>query len=256
MIDSRAIVDPGARLAPDVEVGPFAVVGPGVRVGAGTRIGPHAVLQGPTHIGERNHIHAFASVGCDPQDKKYAGERAELVIGDDNVIREYCTISRGTADGGGVTRVGDRNWIMAYVHIAHDCEVGSDTIFANSASLAGHVAIEDHVILGGFTLVHQFCRIGAHAFTGMGSVISMDVPPFVTVSGNPAAPHGINAEGLRRRDFSPAQIARIREAYRALYRSGLRLAEARTRIEALAREEPALAPLATFFDRAGRGILR
>ncbi|HHC71893.1 MAG TPA: acyl-ACP--UDP-N-acetylglucosamine O-acyltransferase [Thiotrichales bacterium] len=256
MIDPRAIVDPGAELAAGVEVGPFAIVGAGVVVGEGSSIGAHAQITGPALIGRDNRIYPFASIGCDPQDKKYRGEETRLEIGDGNVIREYCTISRGTGDGGGVTRIGDHNWIMAYVHVAHDCLVGSHTIFANSASLAGHVEVEDWVILGGFTLVHQFCRIGAHAFTGMGSAINMDVPPYVTVSGQPASPHGINGEGLKRRGFTPDAVRHIRRAYKILYKSGLRLEEARARITEMAAEVPELEPLARFLERDGRGILR
>ncbi len=256
MIDPRAIVDPDAELAAGVEVGPFAIVGAGVVVGEGSSIGAHAQITGPALIGRDNRIYPFASIGCDPQDKKYRGEETRLEIGDGNVIREYCTISRGTGDGGGVTRIGDHNWIMAYVHVAHDCLVGSHTIFANSASLAGHVEVEDWVILGGFTLVHQFCRIGAHAFTGMGSAINMDVPPYVTVSGQPASPHGINGEGLKRRGFTPDAVRHIRRAYKTLYKSGLRLEEARARITEMAAEVPELEPLARFLERDGRGILR
>ena len=256
MIDPRAVIDPGAELDEDVEVGPFTVIGPGVRIGAGTRIGPHVVIRGPTIIGRDNRIHQFASIGDDPQDKKYGGEPTRLEIGDRNLIREYVTINRGTVQGGGVTRLGDDNWIMAYVHIAHDCQVGSNTIFANGASLAGHVVVEDHAILGGFTLVHQFCRLGAHCFTAFGSGIAKDVPPYVTVAGQPARPHGINSEGLRRRGFSAEAIRAIREAYRILYRSGLRREEATARIEALVPEHPELEPLAAFLREKGRGLVR
>ncbi len=256
VIDPRAVVDPGAELDEGVEVGPFAVIGPGVRIGAGTRIGPHAVLRGPTVIGRDNRIYQFASIGDDPQDKKYGGEPTRLEIGDRNVIREYTTINRGTVQGGGVTRVGDDNWIMAYVHIAHDCRVGNHTVFANGASLAGHVEVDDHAILGGFTLVHQFCRLGAHCFTAFGSAIAKDVPPYVTVGGHPARPHGINAEGLRRRGFAPEAIRAIREAYRLLYRSGLRREEATERIAEMAAGRPELEPLVAFLRVRGRGLVR
>lgn len=256
MIDPRAVIDPGAELEEGVEVGPYAVIGAGVRIGAGTRIGPHAVLRGPTVIGRDNRIYQFASIGDDPQDKKYAGEPTHLEIGDRNVIREYTTINRGTAQGGGVTRIGDDNWIMAYVHIAHDCQVGSHTIFANGASLAGHVVVGDHAILGGFTLVHQFCRLGAHCFTAFGSGIAKDVPPYVTVAGQPARPHGINAEGLRRRGFTTEAIRAIREAYRILYRSGLRREEATERIVAMLPGHPELEPLVAFLRERGRGLVR
>ena len=256
MIDPRAIVDPGARLAPDVDVGPYSVIGPGVEIGAGTVVGPHVVIRGPTRIGRDNHIFQFASIGDAPQDKKYAGEPTRLEIGDRNVIREYCTINRGTAQGGGLTSIGDDNWLMAYVHIAHDCEIGNQTIFANGASLAGHVNIGDYAILGGFTLVHQFCSLGAHSFTGMGSAIAKDVPPYVTVSGQPAQPHGINAEGLKRRGFSPSDVQAIRRAYKVLYRSGLKFAEAQQRIAAMVEEHAELATLRDFLARSKRGVVR
>ena len=199
MIDTRALIHPKAELASDVEVGPYTVIGPDVMIGEGSWIGPHVVINGPTRIGRHNKIFQFASVGEIPQDKKYGGEPTLLEIGDRNVIREFCTLNRGTAQGGGVTRIGSDNWIMAYVHIAHDCQIGNHTIFANNASLAGHVVIEDHVILGGFTQVHQFCALGAHCFTAFGSGIAKDVPPYVMVAGHPAEPHGLNVEGLRRR---------------------------------------------------------
>lgn len=256
MIDPRAAVDPAAELADDVTIGPFAVVGPQVRISAGTVVGAHAVIQGPTRIGRDNQIHAFASVGTDPQDKKYAGEKSRLEIGDGNTIREFVTINRGTAGGGGVTRIGDDNWIMAYVHIAHDCLIGSHTIFANNATLAGHVAVQDHAILGGFTLVHQFCRLGAHCFTAMGSAINRDVPPFVMVAGHMATPRGINTEGLRRRGFSSQRLAAIRRAYKTLYRSGLRLEEARERLGAERQDNPDIDELVNFIVDSQRSIVR
>lgn len=256
MIDPRAIVDPGARLAPDVRVGAFSVIGPGVEIDSGTEIGPHVVIKGPTRIGSDNRFYQFASIGDDPQDKKYAGEPTRLEIGDRNVIREYCTINRGTVQDQGVTRIGDDNWIMAYVHIAHDCVIGNQTIFANGASLAGHVNIGDFVILGGFTLVHQFCSLGPHCFTAMGSAIAKDVPPYVTVSGQPAKPHGINAEGLKRRGFSPEAVQAIRRAYKLLYRSGLQFDEARQQIAAMADQHAELVLLRDFLAGTSRGVVR
>ena len=202
-VHPTAIVDARAQLEADVEVGPYAIIGADVRIGAGSRIGAHCVLEGPSVIGRNNHIHAHAAVGGAPQDKKYADEPTELIIGDGNTIREFVTINRGTVQGGGVTRIGDDNWIMAYVHIAHDCVIGSHTILANSVTLAGHVTIHDHAILGGFSLIHQFCKVGAHAFTGMGSKINCDVPPFIVVGSDMSVPRGINSEGLKRRGYTP-----------------------------------------------------
>ena len=256
MIDPRAVIDPEARLADDVEVGPFAVIGPRVEIGSGSRIGPHCVIQGPTRIGRDNHIYQFASIGDAPQDKKYAGEPTRLEIGDRNTIREFVTINRGTVQDKGVTRIGDDNWIMAYVHIAHDCEVGSHTIFANSASLAGHVRVEDHAILGGFTLVHQFCALGAHCFTAFGTVLGKDVPPYVMVSGNPARPHGLNIEGLKRRGFGADALRALKQAYRTLYRSGLTLEEALARLRDQAAESPEVEALVRFLEGQTRGIVR
>lgn len=256
MIHSNAAVDPSAELAEDVEIGPFAVIGPDVRIGAGTRVGAHALIQGPTKIGRDNQIHAFASVGTDPQDKKFAGETTRLEIGDGNTIREFVTINRGTSGGGGVTRIGDDNWIMAYVHIAHDCLIGSHTIFANNATLAGHVVIQDHVILGGFTLVHQFCRLGAHCFTAMGSAVNRDVPPFIMVAGQMAAPRGINTEGLKRRGFSSSRVSAIRRAYKTLYRSGLRLEEAVAQLRSQSGDNADIGQLADFISESQRSIVR
>ncbi|WJW76586.1 acyl-ACP--UDP-N-acetylglucosamine O-acyltransferase [Thiohalobacter sp. IOR34] len=256
MIDARAVIDPAAELADDVEVGPFAVIGAGVKIDSGCRIGPHAVIRGPTRIGRDNRIFQFASIGEDPQDKKYAGEATELVIGNGNTIREFVTINRGTVQDAGVTRIGDDNWIMAYVHIAHDCEVGNHTIFANSASLAGHVRVEDYVILGGFTLVHQFCTLGAHCFTAFGTAIGKDVPPYVMVSGQPGRPHGLNTEGLKRRGFSAETLLALKRAYRTLYRSGLGLEDAIRRLEKQTAEEPALQPFVDFLKHQRRGIIR
>jgi len=256
LIHPSAVIDPGARLAGGVDVGPFAVIGAGVEIGEGTRIGPHTVIRGPTRIGRDNRIFQFASVGEDPQDMKYGGEETRLEIGDRNQIRECATLHRGTVQDQGVTRVGDDNLFMAYTHVAHDCRIGNHVIMANAASLGGHVEIQDWAILGGFTIVHQFCRLGAHSFCAMGSALSKDVPPYVTVGGQPAAPHGINSEGLRRRGFSPAAIAAIKRAYRALYLAGLKLDEALERIGGLAAEVPEVAALAAFVAERGRGIVR
>jgi UDP-N-acetylglucosamine acyltransferase len=255
-IHPTAIVERGAELGADVEIGAFTVIGSGVSIGEGSRVGHHAVITGATTIGRNNRIWHQVSVGDDPQDKKYAGEPTRLVIGDDNVIREFCTLNRGTVQDRGATVIGDRNWIMAYVHVAHDCVVGSDTVFANCAQIAGHVEVGDFATLGGFTAVHQFCRIGAHAMTAGATLILQDVPPYVTVAGNPAQPKGINAEGLRRRGFSPEQIAEIKRAYRSVFRSGLTLEAARAELAAQRPDHPELAPLVEFLDRPGRGLVR
>lgn len=256
MIDPRAVIDPAASLAQDVSVGPFSIIGPDVVVAAGTRIGPHAVISGPASIGRENRIYPFVSIGDEPQDKKYSGEPTRLEIGDRNVIREYVSINRGTLQDAGVTRVGDDNWIMAYAHIAHDCRVGNHTVFSNGASLAGHVTVEDYAVLGGFTLIHQHCSIGAYAFCSFGSVISKDVPPFVTVSGNPAHEQGLNVEGLRRHGISGAARQALRQAYRIIYRSRLSLQEAQARLQGLAAESAEVALLAGFIARRKRGIIR
>jgi UDP-N-acetylglucosamine acyltransferase len=257
LIHSTAVVSPGAEIGEGVTIGPYSVIGGGVSVGAQTWIGPHVVVNGPTRIGAANRIFQFCSIGDDPQDRKYAGEAgSRLEIGDGNVIREFCSINRGTAGGGGVTRVGDRNWIMAYVHIAHDCIVGNDTIFANNATLAGHVLVEDHAILGGFTGVHQFCRIGRHSFSAISSVIVKDVPPFTLVAGNTAKPAGLNKEGLRRCGFDADDMKRLGDAYRIVYREGLLLRDALERIEVLAAESAHVAAFAEFIRRSERGIVR
>jgi UDP-N-acetylglucosamine acyltransferase len=256
LIDQRAVVDRAAELACDVNVGAFSVIGPGVVIGQGTWIGPHVVINGPTQIGKENRIHPFASIGDAPQDRKYSGEPTRLEIGDRNVIREYVSINRGTVQYGGVTHLGDENWIMAHAHIAHDCQVGNRTVFANGASLAGHVSVDDCAILGGFTLVHQFCAIGTHAFCAFGSVINKDVPPFVTVTGNPARSSGLNAEGLRRHGFPDATRKALRQAYRTLYRSNLSLQAALQRLQDQSRQDEAVAVLAAFVERAKRGIVR
>lgn len=255
-IHPTALVDTQAELAADVEVGAYSIIGPKVCIGAGTCIGPHVVVTGQTQIGERNRVFQFASLGEEPQDKKYRGEPTRLEIGDDNTIREYCTLNLGTVQDQGVTRVGHRNWIMAYVHVAHDCVVGNDAIFANNTQLAGHVSIGDFAVLGGFTGVHQFCRIGAHAITAIASVVVQDIPPFFTASGNSARPVGINNEGLKRRGFTPDDLSAIKRAYKTLYRSGLGFEEARDKVAADAAAYPVLAVLADFLREPGRGIAR
>ena len=256
LIHPTALIDPGAQLGENVSIGAYSVIGAGVEIGDGTTVGPHVVIEGPTRIGRDNRIFQFSSLGAEPQDKKYGGEPTRLEIGDRNTIREFCTFNRGTAQDVGVTRVGSDNWIMAYVHLAHDCQVGDHTIFANNAQLAGHVHVGDWAILGGFTVVHQFVRIGVHCLTAMGTILLQDVPPFVTAAGNPATPHGINSEGLKRRGFSPEAITALRRAYKTLYRSGLKLEEATATIVAAAGDEPALAPLADFLATPGRGLIR
>ncbi len=256
-IHPSAVIDPAAELASDVEVGPFTLIGPEVRIGAGTRIGAHCTIEGPTRIGQRNHIVGHAAIGGPPQDKKYAGERVELEIGDDNLIREFVTINRGTGGGGGITRLGHRNWILAYCHIAHDCHVGDDCIFSNNATLAGHVSIGNFVILSGFSGIHQFCRIGAHAFIGMGALINGDVPPFVMVAQESyARPRGINAEGLKRRGFDATRIAAIKRAYRALYLGEAKLEEAKAELGSMATESPDVAAMLRFIEGAERPLLR
>ena len=256
MIDQRAVIDPSAKLADDVSVGPFAFIGKDVEIASGTSVGPHAVIKGPTRIGRDNRIFQFASVGDDPQDKKYNGERTYLEIGDRNVIREFCTINRGTIQDIGVTRIGDDNWIMAYVHIAHDCIIGNNTIFANNASLAGHVHIGDFAVLGGYTLVYQYCRIGAYSFCSFASGVHRDVPPFVMADGYRAEPRGINTEGLRRNGFPAEEIRIIRMAYKLLYKSDLRLEQANKKIKSLAAEYPRLTLLTDFLTSGKRSIIR
>ena len=259
-IHPTAIVDPAAELAADVVVGPFAVIGAGVVIGGGTEVGAHAVVEGPTTIGRGNRIHAHAVLGGAPQDMKYRGEPTSLVVGDRNTIREFCTFNRGTAQDAGVTRVGDDNWIMAYVHLAHDVQLGSRCILANNATLAGHVHVGDWAIVGGLTGVHQFCHIGAHAMTGFQSHVSQDVPPFMTVSGNPLAVHGFNAEGLRRRGFSRDRLALVKRMHRLLYRDGLTLEAARAAIEGLRGSvdggDADIALVLDFLAASTRGIVR
>ncbi|MEO5626591.1 MAG: acyl-ACP--UDP-N-acetylglucosamine O-acyltransferase [Dokdonella sp.] len=256
MIHVTALIDPSAKIGADVSIGAYSIVGAGVEIGDRTWIGPHVVIEGTTRIGCDNRIFQFASIGAEPQDKKFHGERSELVIGDRNVIREFTTLNRGTGDGGSTTRVGDDNWIMAYVHIAHDCQVGNQVVFANNATLAGHVEVGDFVILGGFTGIHQFCKIGAHAFAGMGSLVNADVPPFVIVAGNYAKPRGINSEGLKRRGFDATRIAAIKRAYRTVYVARTPLAEARSKLAEQAQDSSDVADLLAFIERSERSLVR
>jgi UDP-N-acetylglucosamine acyltransferase len=259
-IHPTAIVDSNAELDDSVEVGAYSIIGPNVKIGARTRIGPHVVVEGHTTIGSDNHFFQFSSIGGAPQDKKYAGEATRLEIGDRNLIREFCTFNVGTVQDGGVTRLGNDNWIMAYVHLAHDCQVGNHTIFANNASLAGHVEVGDWVILGGFSGVHQFCKIGAHAMLGMNTSLTQDVPPFVILNGNPAAAHGINIEGLKRRGFTREQINSIRNAYKLIYKSGLTLDDAKAALAKAEADTPDsathLRTMREFLDSSTRGIVR
>ncbi len=255
-IHPTALIHPLARLGENVTVGAYSIIGEHVEIGDHSQIGPHVVITGHTRIGSGNRIFQFVSLGEEPQDKKYAGEPTRLEIGNNNVIREFCTFNTGTIQDAGVTRIGNDNWVMAYVHVAHDCDIGNHVIFANNASLAGHVTVHDYAILGGFTGVHQFCRIGAHVITGIASVIRQDVPPYITVSGSPAAPHGINSEGLKRRGYSLEAVSAIKRAYKTLYRSGLGLNEAQSAILAEAEKQPELKVLADFLAVSGRGIIR
>ncbi|MFO7762781.1 MAG: acyl-ACP--UDP-N-acetylglucosamine O-acyltransferase [Wenzhouxiangellaceae bacterium] len=256
MIHPSAIVEPGAVIADDVTIGPYAVIGGQVELGAGCSVGPHAVLTGRTRVGPGSRIFQFASIGEEPQDKKFTGEDSELVIGRNNTIREFATINRGTHDGGGATRLGDDNWLMAYVHIAHDCQVGSHCVFANGTTLAGHVVVGDHVTFAGFSGAHQFCRIGDHAFLGMYGGVGQDVPAYVMISGRPPRPRGINTEGLKRRGFDARQIRNIREAYRIVYRRGMAqeaaLSELRMRLE----DQPELKRFIDSIEAGQRGLLR
>lgn len=256
LIHPTAIVHEKAHLGRGVSVGAYSLIGEHVEIGDDCRIGPHVVIGGHTRIGRDNRIFQFASIGEVPQDKKYSGEPTRLEIGDRNTIREFCTFNCGTAQDAGVTRLGSDNWIMAYVHLAHDCQVGSHTIFANNAQLAGHVHVGDYAILGGFTAVHQFVRIGAHSLTAVGTILLQDLPPYVTAAGNTARPFGINAEGLRRRGFDAETIAALKRAYKLVYRSGASLEEARAQIAGEAATSPALALLAEFLATSGRGIVR
>lgn len=256
MIHPTAIIADSAVLSDKVEIGPYTVIGEHVEIAAGTRIDSHVVINGPTRIGEDNHIYQFASIGDDPQDKKYRGEETRLEIGNRNTIREYCTISRGTVDDKGVTVVGDDNWIMAYVHIAHDCRIGDKTIMANNTTLAGHVHVGDWAIFAGFAGAHQFCHIGAHSFLGMYTGVNQDVPAYVMVFGLPGAPAGINSEGLKRRDFSGQQIRNIKNAYRVVYRNGLKLEAAIAELENLVAEQPELRIFVDSLKASERGVVR
>ncbi|WP_255556586.1 acyl-ACP--UDP-N-acetylglucosamine O-acyltransferase [Methylococcus sp. Mc7] len=256
MIHPTAIVDPAADIGEGVEIGAYSIVGSGVSIGAGTVIGPHVVIRGATRIGGDNRIFQFASVGEDPQDKKYRGEPTALEIGDRNVVREFATLHRGTVQDKGVTRIGDDNLFMAYTHVAHDCVIGNRVIMANAASLAGHVRVDDDAILGGFSLVHQFCRIGQHSFSAMGSVISRDVPPYVMVGGRPTKPHGINAVGLERNGFDSVAIRQIKKAYKIVYKTGFKLEEAIRLLEEMSEDGPEVACMVDFLRAKGRSIIR
>jgi len=256
LIHSTAIIDPSAELADDVSVGPYSVIGPGVQIGAGTTLGSHVVLKGPTRIGKNNRIFQFASVGEDTQDMKYRGEPTRLEIGDGNIIREFCTLHRGTVQDKALTKIGDHNLFMAYSHVAHDCVVGNHVIMANAASIAGHVLVEDYAILGGFSLIHQFCKIGKHSFSAMGSVISRDIPPYVLVGGQPTKPHGINAVGLERKGFSQDAIRQIKKAYKIVFKSGLKLEDAIGALEEMAEETAEIQCLVNFLKQTQRSILR
>ena len=255
-IHSTAIISPDARIADDVKIGPYTVVGAGVEIGAGSDIGSHCVFKGPTSLGPNNRIYSFASIGDDPQDKKFAGEDTRLEIGSGNTIREYCTINRGTTQDEGLTSVGDDNWIMAYAHIAHDCRLGNEIIMANGSTLGGHVHIDDFAMLSAFTAVHQFCRVGAHSFIGAYGGIQKDVPPYVLVFGQPSKPRGINSEGLQRRGFTVEQIRNLKEAYRLLYRSDALVADAQAKLIELAKDQPELRILVEFIDKSERGLIR
>ncbi len=256
MIHPTAIIDPSCELASDVRIGAYAIVGPDVRIDSGTQIGPHVVIKGPTRIGKHNRIFQFASVGEDPQDKKYHGEVTYLDIGDRNVVREYATIHRGTVQDQGITRIGNDNLLMAYTHVAHDCVIGNHVIMANAASLAGHVRVDDYAILGGFSLVHQFCKIGQHSFSAMGSVITRDILPYVMVGGSPTKPHGINTVGLERQGFSPESIRQIRKAYKIVYKSRLKLEEAIQHLDEMTAETPEIQAMVDFLKQTGRSIIR
>jgi len=255
-IHATAIVDASAELDSSVEVGAYSIIGANVKIDAGTRIAGHVMINGPTTIGKNNHIFQYSSLGEAPQDKKYNGEPTSLEIGDNNTIREFCTFNRGTVQDKNITKIGSDNWIMAYVHIAHDCQIGSHTILANNASLAGHVDINDYAILGGFTLIHQFCKIGSHVITAVGSVVFKDIPPYVTAAGYEAKPHGINAEGLKRRGYSTESILQIKRAYKALYRNGLTLEEAKVELATMQKTTPEIKLLTDFLNVSTRGIVR
>ena len=256
MIHPTALIDPAAKIGSGVEIGAYSIIGPDVEIGDNTHIGPHVVIKGHTRIGRENRIFQFSSLGEVPQDKKYAGEPTRLEIGDRNTIREFCTLNLGTAQDAGVTRIGDDNWIMAYVHIAHDCQVGNKTTFANNAQLAGHVVVEDWAILGGYTGVHQFCRVGAHVMTAVGTVVLQDVPPYLMAAGNTAQPYGINVEGLKRRGFTAESLSALKRAYRTLYKSGLLLEEAKIKLAEEAKTQPDVQRFVDFLAVSKRGIIR
>lgn len=256
MIHPSAEIDPDARLSDGVSVGPWSVIGPEVEIGEDTWVGPHVVIQGPTRIGKKNRIYQFNSIGDAPQDKKFSGERSRLEIGDSNVIREFCTFNRGTEGGGGVTRIGNDNWIMAYVHVAHDCRIGNATTIANGTTLAGHVTVGNFVTFGAFTVIHQFCAIGDYSFSAMGTIVFKDVPPFVTVSGNSAKPHGLNIEGLKRRGFDTDSLRALRRAYKIIYKQGLTVDQALEVLEGSAVQQPEVAALRDFVAGSTRGIVR
>jgi UDP-N-acetylglucosamine acyltransferase len=255
-IHETAIIDPAADIADDVEIGPWSIIGPDVTIGPGCWIGPHVIITGRTTLGKNNRVYQFNSIGEAPQDMKYAGEDTELVIGDNNLIREFCTLNRGTVQDGGVTRIGNDNWIMAYVHIAHDCTLGNRIIMGNNASLAGHVTVGDWAIISGFSQIHQFCDIGAHSFISFNGLVNRSVPPYVTVSAEKSRPRGVNTEGLRRRGFTPEQIQNVRRAYKVLYRSKLPLEEAREQLGAMAEDAEELRILIDFIDGHDRSLIR
>ena len=256
MIDSRAVIAPSAEIAADVQIGPFTVIGADVVIGAGTWVGPHAVINGPTRIGRDNKVFQFASLGDAPQDKKYKGEPTRLEIGDRNVFREFVTVNRGTTHDKGVTTIGSDNLLMAYVHVAHDCLLGDKIVMSNCATLGGHVEIGDWVIMGGLSAVHQHAKVGAHCFIANNAAVTRDVPPYVMAVGQPAEPHSVNSEGLKRRSFSAEQILNIRRAYRLLYRSGLKLADALSQLEHISLEQPEIKPFVEFIKRSSRSIVR
>ncbi len=255
-IDPSAIIDSSAELDRNVSVGPYSIIGKNVKIASGTKIGPHVVIKRNTTIGSDNRVFQFASIGEDPQDKKYAGEETYLTIGDKNTFREFCTIHRGTDQDEGITKVGNNNLFMAYTHVAHDCHIGNEVIMANAASLGGHVKLDNNVILGGFSIIHQFCRIGIHSFAAMGSVISKDVPPFIIVSGHPAKPHGLNSEGLKRRGFDGNQILEIKTAYKILYQSKLRLEKAISKLEKDFPDSKEIKAFTEFLNANERSIVR
>lgn len=257
MIHPTVLIDPGAQIGENVSIGPYSVIGPGVTINDNTWIGPHVVIKGPATIGKSNKIYQFSSIGEDPQDKKYKNDKnSVLEIGDGNVIREFCTINRGTDHGGGRTVLGNENWIMAYVHIAHDCIIGNHTIFANNTTLAGHVVVDDYAIFGGFTGIHQFCHIGEHCFTAISSVVVKDVPPYLMISGNTAKPSGLNREGLKRHGFQPETVNLLRRAYKIVYRQGLTIKQALAELEEISNQSEEVRHFAEFISESTRGIVR